>query len=189
MATISIPNPSAFAACCAFASASANELIQISLNKADQSLSISATNGVSFASVQVDAASFDDDMVFFISVSDIKEIKKNFYKVDFGEILLELTDDNVVMSVCRGYLTITIPRYTSANIPHLPDYKVQAGKCTALVDSALMSGCLSSFAFLAASKKANFTEIQLHSNVVIMTSKSELKKGIFDARIVLAQVV
>lgn len=190
MTMISIPNPSAFAACLLFVSASANGLIQINLNKDDQSLSISATNGVSFASVQLDAASFDDDTDFFISVSDIKEIKKNFYKVDFSEILLELTDDDVVMSICGGYLTVTIPRYTSANIPKLPDYKVQAGKCTALVNSALMGECLSSFAYLAASKKANFTDIQLHSNVVVITSKStELKKGVYDARIVLAQVV
>lgn len=187
--TISIPNPSAFAACLLFVSASANELIQISLNKADQSLSFSATNSVSFASVQLDCFSFDDDMTFFISVSDIKEIKKNFSKVDFSEILLELTDDDVVMSICGGYLTVKIPRYTSANIPKLPAC-TQVGKCTALVDSARISECLASFAFLAASKKQSFTEMRLHSNVVVMSSKStELKKGIFNPHIVLAQVV
>lgn len=187
--TISIPNPSAFAACILFVSASANELIQISLNKADQSLSFSATNSVSFASVQLDCFSFDEDMTFFISVSDIKEIKKNFSKVDFSEILLELTNDIVVMSICGGYLTVKIPRHTSANIPKLPDL-LEDCKYSALVDSALISECLSSFAFLAASKKQSFTEMRLHSNVVVITSKStELKKGVFNPRLVLAQVV
>lgn len=186
--TISIPNPSAFAACLLFVSASANELIQISLNKADQSLSLSATNSVSFASVQLDCFSFDDDMTFFISVSDVKEIKKNFSKVDFSEILLELTND-VVMSICDGYLTVKIPRHTSANIPKLPDLLEHGGKYSALVDSALISECLASFAFLAASKKQSFTEMRLHSNVVVMTSKStELKKGVFNPRLVLAVV-
>lgn len=187
--TISIPNPSAFAACLSFVSASANGLIQISLNKADQSLSFSATNSVSFASVQLDCFSFDDDMTFFISVSDIKEIKKNFSKVDFSEILLELTDDVVVMSICGGYLTVKISRYTSANIPKLPNLLERDGKYSALVDSALISECLASFAFLAASKKQSFTEMRIHSSTVVMTSKStELKKGVFNPRLVLAQV-